>query len=71
MSHPSGKLIRPRIIKQYPQPRGTSEGFWNSRLNPKQPEELSGGAGFVIFRDAEPDDDDSFNYPATAGRTRQ
>lgn len=52
--HPSGRPIRERIIKAYPQPRPWLEGYLCPRLNDAPTVELVGGFGFV--RPEEPED---------------
>ena len=51
--HPSGRPIRPAIVKGYSQLRGTLRGFVTSRLNKDEPETTDLGTyiGFMMNRE--------------------
>jgi hypothetical protein len=69
VTHPSGKPIRHRIVKRVSDPTGTSPGYYNARLNTDAPrEDLPGGFGFVMVRQAEDDDTDVGAFETVAKR---
>jgi hypothetical protein len=49
VTHPSGRPLRPSVVKKVRQPVGTFTGFVTARLNQNM-DQLAGGCGFPIMR---------------------